>query len=175
MLKKTDMCRSFFDMIIEKEVIIKKHSYENYHGKICLLKMKKVSKPFYVSNEEHKVKIVDEGYSWLEIAFEKAYFFITAMFNEKSELIEIYIDMTNGNYTDCDNPFFEDMFLDFVVYQGKVIKLDEEELLFAYENKNISKNEYLNILKNGNLMYNYIVENIEDFSQRIISLYNNMK
>lgn len=174
-MKTTDMYRSFFDMITKKEVIIKDHSYNNYHGKICLLKMIEVSKPFKVKNEEHEVTIVNKDYSWLEIAFEGAFFFITAMFDEHDNLIEIYIDMTNGNHTNCDNPYFEDMFLDFAVYNGKIIKLDEDELTNAYKNMTITKNQYNNILKNGDMLYNYIKGNMNYFIEKIISLYNNMK
>ena len=49
---------------------------------------------------ENKIKdnfkdeiIVDNGYTWIQIALEHNYFWIKAMYDDKDNLIEIYIDI----------------------------------------------------------------------------------
>ena len=42
------------------------------------------------------------------------------MYDDKDELIELYFDITNGNYfEELSNPYFYDLFLDIVVTKEK--------------------------------------------------------
>lgn len=134
--------RDDWKMILEKEVIIRDFSLSGIPGKICLMKILRVSAPFTVRTAGEKVTIVDAGYSWVQIAPEGQYFWITSMFDEADRLIQIYIDITNGNVTGADDPYFTDMYLDYIVHGDNIIELDREELTAAYDSGRITREQF---------------------------------
>ena len=136
------MRRDEWSRILKKKVIIREFAYGNVEGKVSLLKILKVSEPLWVGYGTQKVKIADENHSWVQLALENGYFWITAMFDEKDQPFEIYIDMTDGNHTQVDNPYFEDMYLDYAISGDMVLELDRDELDEAFRERNISKERY---------------------------------
>lgn len=150
--------RDDWDMITKKTIIIEPVSYKNMAGKISLLIMDEVKEPFIIGGK----KIVDKNYKWIQIAFEKQYFWLTCMFDENDNFIEIYIDLTNGNITDVENPYFEDMYLDFDVYPEKIIELDRDELDEAYADKLINKEQYERTIAEGAKLRKYLEENKDE-------------
>lgn len=150
--------RDDWEMILEKDVIIRDFCLKGVPGKICLMKIRKVSEPFSVWSGTERVTIVDERYSWIQIAPEGQYFWITSMFDENDRLIQIYVDITDGNVTDTDDPYFKDMYLDYVVCGDQVIELDREELTAAYKDGRIDREQYVRTLAEGERMLNYLRE-----------------
>ena len=60
--------------------------------------------------------IADKDISWLQIALKDAHVWITVMYDQNDRFIQAYFDVTNGNdFSNCDNPTFEDMYLDVVL------------------------------------------------------------
>ncbi len=148
--------RDDWEMILEKEVIIRDFCYRDMPGKISLMEILKAAVPFSVRTGETRVTIVDDGYSWVQIAPEGAFFWITSMFDEDDCLIQIYIDITDGNVTDVPDPYFADMYLDYVVHGDSIIELDREELTAAYENGIITREQYERSLAEGDNMLRYL-------------------
>ena len=150
--------------VLEKEVIIQDFSWKGITGKISLLKINKVSSPLSIEYGSEKVKIVDAGYSWIQIALEGQFFWITSMFDEQDRLVEIYIDMTDGNVTGVDDPYFADLYLDYVVHiQGDaVMELDRDELSEAYKNGAVSRLQYERTLAEGEMIRRYLNENRQE-------------
>ena len=150
--------------VLEKEVIIQDFSWKGIPGKISLLKINKVSSPLSIDYGSEKVKIVDTGYSWVQIALEHQFFWITSMFDEQDRLVEIYIDMTDGNVTGVDDPYFADLYLDYVVHiQGDaVMELDRDELSEAYKNGAVSRLQYERTLAEGERIRRYLNEDRQE-------------
>ena len=150
--------------VLEKEVIIQDFSWKGIPGKISLLKINKVSSPLSIDYGSEKVKIVDTGYSWVQIALEYQFFWITSMFDEQDRLVEIYIDMTDGNVTGVDDPYFADLYLDYVVHiQGDaVMELDRDELSEAYKNGAVTRHQYERTLAEGERIRRYLNEDRQE-------------
>lgn len=148
-LKKKYISKKNWKRAIEKEEFFIPFNYENLTGEIALLNIKKVNEPLYENYDETSIKIADDGYLWLQIAIDKRNYWITAMYNDKKELIQIYIDITKENRISLNGEsYFYDLFLDIVkLSNGKIFLLDEEELKTALEERIISKADY-------NLAYN---------------------
>ena len=150
------MRRDEWSRILKKKVIIKEFAYGNVKGKVSLLKILKVSEPLWVGYGTQKVKIADENHSWVQIALENGYFWITAMFDEQDQPFEIYIDMTDGNHTQVENPYFEDMYLDYAISGDMVLELDRDELDEAFREGNITKEQYERTLSEGEKLFVYL-------------------
>ena len=147
------MKRDEWSRVLEKEVVIQDISCGGCDGKAALLKIRRVSAPLFVSYGDLSMKIADDNYSWLQIALEDQYFWITAMFDEKEELLSIYIDMTDGNQVDCDDPCFVDMYLDYVVLDDMVLELDRDELEDARSNGEITQVQFERTLSEGEKLF----------------------
>ena len=145
--------RDEWSRVLEKEVVMQEISCGGCSGKAALLKMRRVSGPLFVSYGDLSMKIADDNYSWLQIALKDQYFWITAMFDEKDELLSIYIDMTDGNQTDLDDPKFADMYLDYVVLDDMVLELDRDELEDAYANGDITQMQLERTLSEGEKLF----------------------
>ena len=163
------MKRDDWSRVVEKRGVIEDISDEDYRGKIALLKILKVTSPLYVNYGDVRVKIADNNYAWLQIGLENQYFWITAMFDENNHLLEIYVDMTNGNKIDSDNPYFVDMYLDYVILNDVVLELDRDELMDALNKKEITQEQFDRTLSEGEKVFSFLKNNkqeLKDFVQR---------
>lgn len=143
-IKRKDMQLTDFIPDATKEYFAKEIKIGKNTGIASIMKFSDVKKPFEVHYNFKDEIIVDNGYTWIQIALEHNYFWIKAMYDDKDNLIEIYIDMTKGNYfEDKNNPEFDDLFLDVVVpTKGHLYRMDESDLMKALTEKVITKEEY---------------------------------
>lgn len=128
------------------------------------LAKKKIIKttPFVLKNG---LKVIDDGYYILEILPKKENYAIRVYLDSNKKIIEYYIDITNGCGIDEESkiPYYDDLYLDITITDGKVEVLDEDELENAYLNKTIDsdtynkakcvKNQLLDEIKNHNNQY----------------------
>lgn len=89
--------------------------------------------PVYAGHGAGRIKIVDEGFLWLQLAPENGYFWLTAMYDEKARLVQFYFDLTLGNHIRADGEsWFADAFADVVITPGQAPRLlDVDELAQA--------------------------------------------
>ena len=142
-MKKNTWQKNIGKELFGREYVCEKLQENNIKGVAGLIYIKKVTSPCIKEHEEgKKIKIADNNYYWLQIGIEGKNFWITAMYNDKKELIQYYIDITKKNVIN-DEPYFYDLFLDIVVSSsGKCILLDEDELKNALDEKIINHKEY---------------------------------
>lgn len=109
----------------------------------CYLSKKKIIKttPFVLSNG---LKVIDDGYYILEILPKNENYAIRVYFDNDKNVIEYYIDITNGCGIDDASkvPYYDDLYLDITITNGKIEILDEDELESAYSNKLIDISTY---------------------------------
>ena len=88
--------------------------------------------------------IVDNNYTWIQIAFKKQNFWIKAMYDQKDNLVEIYVDVSRKNtFDDITNPEYEDLFLDVVIPpKGHIYHMDDIELMKAKNEGIITEDDY---------------------------------
>ena len=119
-------------------------SERGYYGAWGLLCIDEIAAPLIIKNPRKSVKIVENGYRWVQIALDGEYFWMTAMFSETGELSEVYFDITDGNkLSDRGEPWFADMYLDVVTdSSGAVFVLDRDELDDALRTGDITRDQY---------------------------------
>ena len=128
---------------------------ENFNGYISILKIKKVKQKWLV-DEENRC-ILDDDYIWMEIYPKDKNYCITVMCDENNKIKEWYFDICKCNGIEENVPYEDDLFLDVVIVpDGRVHILDEDELKDAYNNNQITNDEF-------ELAYNtkdYIIKNM---------------
>lgn len=122
---------------VEKYFIKYDFSKDEYY--VVTKKMLKC-KPFIV---EKRLKIMDNNYYMIEIIPKYENYTIRVFLNEKKEILAYYFDITlkNGLDKETNIPFYDDLFLDIIIIEDKMKLLDEDELIEAYNNKIITKEQ----------------------------------
>jgi predicted RNA-binding protein associated with RNAse of E/G family len=162
MIQIKDMNRSEWTRVTEKEQKTIPCACADHAGKISLLKIIRVNEPFAAAFEEETVLLADTGFTWLQLAMENDFVWFTVMFDPRDQFVQIYADLTDGNQTDSGNPVFRDLYLDFVVYKGKVKQLDLDELEEAYRRHEILEETYRKALENGKMLYEALCAHTEE-------------
>ncbi|WP_411955055.1 DUF402 domain-containing protein [Alkalibacillus sp. S2W] len=143
MLKRKFGNRSEWKRIIKSKYSQSYLNTKEFKGYITLLNTIQVTEPLSVSYGEKKVKIVDDGYMWLQqFPLEKNHA-VTTMFNVNGEIVQWYIDICLGNGIENGIPWMDDLFLDLVLLpSGEIIDKDADELEDALSKGVIDKNLY---------------------------------
>ncbi len=113
-----------------------------FKGVLCFTKMKNINNPLIVFNGEQNVCIRKDNYEWIQAYPDEGNFALTIMFDDNKNLIEWYFDIAKQIGIEDGIPYEDDLYLDMVVMpNGKSIVLDEDELLQAYADKDITKTD----------------------------------
>lgn len=117
---------------------------DDLSGVAYLMELERVRESLIAEFKGERLKIVDNGYFWLQIAPKNEDFWITVMYDTAGSCLQYYFDMTLKNVIDGEDSFFYDLFLDLVAMpDGRLIVLDEDELCCALSEKVITKEEYV--------------------------------
>ncbi|MFB5675677.1 DUF402 domain-containing protein [Paenibacillus terreus] len=116
---------------------------DSFTGYVTLYTMLGLKEPLWKTYGGHTFCIADKGYSWLQYYPKDAHFVVTAMFNDKQQIVEWYIDTCRSQgVTDQGVPWFDDLYLDIVVLSnGEVFLVDEDELQEALQKGHITAGE----------------------------------
>lgn len=129
-----------FGNVLEAEEIMKNIDEKDFKGDIYLNIIKKVSTPFLLENG---LCIQDNNYKWLEFYDYSSKVRLSAVYNEKNEIVEWYFDIARSIGKEKGIPYEDDLYLDVVLGPtGKIILLDEDELEEALQRNEITKKEY---------------------------------
>lgn len=156
-----DMNHSNWSRVRSKQQIIRAFERGAQRGKISLLKFTEITEPLIRHNGERELVLADVGYYWLQLAVDQARAWFTAMYDDHGRFLELYVDVTDGNDAQKDNPSFDDMYLDYVVSAQTVIELDRNELEDAFAAGVISRTQYENALATGAALYRDLTANRE--------------
>lgn len=135
-LKKKTMARREWSGIEERDYAEMALAAAGFQGRVGLMRMKRVDKPFFVPNPQGgQTPITHTGYSWLQIAPQGENVWATVMFDENGRFIESYFDITLKNHPlPQGKSWFIDLLLDYVLYpDGALIEYDRDELDAARE------------------------------------------
>lgn len=143
-MKLRDMYRTDWTRIKEREYVSRPCTLNGNPARESLILIRDITSPLTVSSAGMPVKVVEKDYSWIQVAEQGARWWLTAMFDEKDNLLQMYFDITAGNIFDNpENPTFRDMYLDLVLRpDGKIVLLDEDELDEALNAGEITPAEY---------------------------------
>ncbi|WMC92565.1 DUF402 domain-containing protein [Kineothrix sp. MB12-C1] len=129
-MKRSRLSYDEWKCILSKEQKIELFNNNIIEGYISLIDIEEVSEPQIWKFNGKDIIVCQGGCKWLSILPSKENYCITAMMNEKKEVLVWYIDMIATKGVDKDGiPYFDDLYLDLIVYpDGTVIEDDREEL-----------------------------------------------
>lgn len=155
-----DMKRSNWPRVLKKDYIARDMQFDDLRGQISLSILRELTGPLTVSYPFGDVRIADTDYSWLQIALEDQYVWVTAMYDSRDRMVNLYFDITAGNrFDDPENPCFEDMYLDIAIAGENMAVLDQDELDEALEKGDISQAEHEHAEKICTELFAYLREN----------------
>ena len=110
--------------------------------------------------------IIDNDYKWLEFYDYSSKIKLTAIYDEKNEIIEWYFDIAREIGKDNGIPYEDDLYLDVVVTpKREIILLDEDELKEAYNKREMTKEEYENAYKEAEELMSKLKNNINKLKE----------
>ena len=139
-----NMRRSDWKRILERDYAYRSVNARGEREMESLLTIREITEPLRVRRGEEWVTIVERGYRWVQIAREGAPVWLTAMFDEHGDFLQMYFDITAGNrFDDPEDPTFRDMYLDVVATpEGRMLVLDQDELDEALAQRRITPEEH---------------------------------
>lgn len=164
-LKRSRLSYDEWKCIRSKELYGKRVNSDFFKGYIGLINMKEVSEIQIWKFNGENIKVCDKGLKWLSILPKDDSYCITAMMNEKDEILLWYIDMIAGQGVDIDGiPYFDDLYLDLVVYpDGTIIEDDMDELEEALFKKEITKKQFNLAIETSSRLKNGLLNDIDNF------------
>lgn len=175
-IEKKYMSKKSWNRVTDKEYIYQGIEEQNIKGVVSLLHIKRVTSPSYKTyKNDINVKIADKNFYWLQIAIEKANYWITVMYNDKKKIVQYYIDITERNIIKDDgNSYFYDLFLDIVLLNNdKIILLDETDLEQALEEGTINNKQYELAYREARKIMKHLPEKkyiLEEFCNKYFSM-----
>lgn len=170
-VKRKYMNRSNWKRLIKSRFFKKNSIFFDKNCVVGLLILDEVTEPLVLDNNLGKYTVAANGYKWLQIAVENENYWITVMFDDSNHLVQIYCDVTDGNVLG-DNPYFDDLFIDIVLYNNNVFMIDQDDLINAYREGVITTLQY-NKAKVASLrLYDFVSDNrneIIDYCYRMLN------
>lgn len=139
----------YADIINSTRILEKKFSFtyinkDNFKGYVGVSYFSKITSPKYVILKEKKILVLDDGFTWIQYFGDNDEYATTVMYDEKGNIAQWYVDICTGNrLTDKGVPYFRDMYLDLAISaSGQIEILDEDEMDEAFQNNDVTKEEY---------------------------------
>lgn len=150
-----------YENVLEVSQSIKSINNEDFVGDIFLNNFKKISNPIILDNG---LCIQDINYKWLEFYDYTSKVRLTAVYDEKNEIVEWYFDMAREIGKEDGIPYEDDLYLDVVLRpDGETILLDEDELKEAFDSLEMTKEEYQETYK---IAYD-LIEKLKDNQEKV--------
>jgi predicted RNA-binding protein associated with RNAse of E/G family len=143
-MKRKYADRPNWSRIVEKSYTGIEIQEESFHGFLGYLSLDKIKEKLWVTYGAYRLCIVDDGYVWLQHFPLNGKFVLTTTFDDQGELVQGYFDIVkNVGITSEGIPYCDDLFLDVVCLpNGEIFTLDEDELLEAFKQNKITKDDY---------------------------------
>lgn len=124
-------------------------SYDNFweelnQGYVSYFRMNEIAYPITVDYDDSDVILTEAGYQCIMFMPKNEHYCISAYYDEKDQIIELYFDIIKEQFVDEDKvPGFKDLYLDVAVAaDGYIAILDEDELNSALEENIIDKKDF---------------------------------
>lgn len=177
----------------------KKHIREAIDTNITVKKLNDLNCYFTVKeingiDENHEIirnnpfyKKIDKNFKMLEYTPIDKNYNVRVYVNDKNEIFEYYLDVTDGMELRDGVPYYNDLFLDVIYYNDKKIMkkisgvqeelriIDQDELEDALEQNIITKEQYNEAYNIANQLVSEIKEGTNVFINRGLTDYINLK
>ena len=159
--------------LVEREYTEVKVNNNRFKGIIGLVTIKKVREPLEVTVVGQNIIVADDNYKWLQILPDKKRYSITVMFDNKGNPLEYYFDINIKNITQKGNARTIDLCLDVLVLpNGEYELVDEDDLMYALQNKQISKKQYHEAYIIAHQLMIEIEDNFSEIQDKVMRCYH---
>ncbi len=149
---------------------------EYFNGYLCYTKLKDIDEPLMVNNGLYDLCIIKNDYEWYQLFSLDKNYVLTIMIDDNKKVIQWYFDISYKIGLDNGVPYEDDMYLDMIITkEGNILHLDEDELIEAYKNKELTKED----LDNAYDIYNYLenkyykdINKLKEFTNELINKYS---
>lgn len=142
------------------------------NGYIGLIHIEEVDEPQIWKFNGEEIIVCNKGLKWLTILPKDDHYCITAMMYENSEILLWYIDMIASQGMEDGTPYFDDLYLDLVVYpNGNIIEDDMDELKQALKEKDINNKQYQLALETSNRLKLGLLSNVDRLKEYTYACY----
>lgn len=151
-MKYKTMDRAQWRRVKSRRVTANELTKNGVQGKESFILIGDVTDPLIVGTPDGgTLNVADAGYGWYQRAFKGEETWLTAAFDEKGTLLQIYFDVTAGNdFSDPRDPGFSDLYLDVVLTPGHgIMTLDRDELDAALESGDVTPAQHRRALEVG--------------------------
>lgn len=164
-MKRSRLSYDEWKCILAKEMYGGNVDSELVTGYIGLVEIREVNEAQVWKFNGEDIIVCDKGIKWLSILPKNDWYCITAMMSETEEVLLWYIDMIAAQGVDLDGvPYFDDLYLDLVVYpDGTIIVDDMDELEDALENNNITQEQFKLAIETSDKLRKEILSDITSF------------
>lgn len=175
-MKRSKLSYDEWKCIISKNLRGKRINEDFFQGYIGVIEIEEVSKKQIWNFNGEDIVVCDKGLKWLSILPENNFYCITAMMNENNDILLWYIDAIAEQGIDIDNiPYFEDLYLDLVVYPDGTIKVDDmDELELALAKKDITQEQFKLAISTSEKLKCGLLSDIEKFKEYTLKCLNEL-
>lgn len=147
---------------LEGDYYQKKIKTEFFSGIVGYVKLKDINKPVIISNYLETICIKDNDYEWLEFYPDNGKYTICAVFDNNSNIVEWYFDISKNVGLENGIPYQDDLYLDLVISpNGDYLVLDEDELLNAEQEGDITHQDVEDAYKTLEYLKDKYVNNFD--------------
>ena len=153
--------------VLNRDFICSFFEDDTFKGHITLISIYQVEEPLKRTINGQEICLVDKGYYWMQHFPSDSNYCVTTMLNKNHEVIQWYFDISkNIGVTDIGIPFWDDLYLDVIVFpDGDFYIKDEDELEEALNREYIEEDDYT-LAKN---IMNDLINEIESRENTIIN------
>lgn len=108
---------------------------------VCVKKLINVREKFIIHNG---LCVMDNGYYVFEVVPKNDNYAMRLFLDQNKRPLEYYFDITKNNGLDeiSKIPFYDDLYLDITYLDGEINILDEDELIEAFNSRDITKEDF---------------------------------
>ncbi|MBK3496476.1 DUF402 domain-containing protein [Viridibacillus sp. YIM B01967] len=167
MIKRRYGDRSDWGRVLQRKYAQSYIDSKEFKGYLSLLSVEKVSDPLWITYNEQRICIVDDGYMWLQQFPQNKNHTVTTMFDSEGNIVQWYIDVCLECGIEKGIPWVDDLFLDIVLLpSGEIIHKDIDEIEEALTDGTINQEMYDLAWKE----FNHVTELIKKGDFKLIQL-----
>lgn len=176
-MKRSRLSYDEWKCILSKDMFGKRVDSELLNGYIGLIDIKAVSEAQIWKFNGEDIVVCDKGRKWLSILPQNDWYCITAMMDEAGKILLWYIDMIANQGIDADGvPYFDDLYLDLVVYpDGTIVVDDMDELEDALSKKDITQEQFNLAIETSHKLQQGMLSDISSFIEYTGKCYEMVK
>lgn len=176
-MKRSRLSYDEWKCIKSKKLKGKQINDDFFNGYIGIIEIEEVSEKQIWTFDGEDITVCDKGLKWLSILPQNDFYCITAMLNKENHILLWYIDMIANQGIDPDGiPYFDDLYLDLVVYPNGTIKVDDmDELEEALAVNDITQEQFNLAIRTSNKLKAGLLSDVERFIEYTLKCYEMMR